>query len=79
MPILQQFSALTTQGINISNITLAQNPAKISITGTADTRDHYTAYENALQASKILKDVEFPLQTKKTDIEFNMEFTLVLP
>jgi uncharacterized protein YoxC len=71
-PIFQNFSDLTPTGIALTNIHFNQTTGKVSFRGTASTREAYVHYEQVLQSSTLLKEVVFPLQTKKFDIEFTV-------
>ena len=72
LPVLQAFGKLVPTGVHITSISLTQQPLKVEFSGTADTRDAYVAYEAAIAKSTIVGKIVFPLQTKKTDIDFSL-------
>lgn len=76
-PIIAEFSALTPDGITITSVQLSQSTGKLTFEAKAKTRDAYVAFEKILQANPKYSDVEFELQTKKTDITFSHSVTIV--
>jgi len=78
-PIFQHFSDLTPNGIALTGISFSQSTGKVTFRGSAATREAYMNYEKVLQSSTLLKDVVFPLQTKKFAIEFNVTATYQVP
>lgn len=79
VPIFQTFSELTPAGISLSGIEFNQATGKITIRGTAETREAYTNYEKVLQGSPLLTNVSFPLQTKKTTLGFDITASFRVP
>ena len=71
-PLIEQFAAITPAGVTLESLSLNQTTSKITFSGVAATREAYTNYEKVLQNSGIVSDVIFPLQTKRTDLEFSL-------
>lgn len=76
-PIIAKFSALTPKDITLHSIQFSQLTGKITFEATAKTREAYVAYEKILQGSELLTKVQFPLETKKVDINFTNSISLV--
>ncbi len=79
VPIYQNFADLTPTGITLSGLEFNQSTRNVTVRGTAATREAYTNYEKVLQQSTFLQGVLFPLQTKKTNIEFTITATFQVP
>lgn len=78
-PMLEQFAALTPAGVTLESLSVNQATNKITFSGIAATREAYTNYEKVLQNSSVISDVIFPLQTKRTDLEFSLTAGLKKP
>ncbi len=76
-PLVGAFSNLTPADITLHSMHISQATGKLTFEATAKTRDAYVAYEKILQASPLFSGVQFPLQTKKTDISFTNSATIV--
>lgn len=75
-PIISNFAALTPKNIKINSISVDQKSASLTFSGKAATRDAYINYEKILQQSDLVTDVIFPLQTKKTDLNFSISVNI---
>ncbi|MFA6042569.1 MAG: PilN domain-containing protein [Patescibacteria group bacterium] len=78
-PVIEQFAALTPAGVTLESLSISQGTNKLTFSGTAATREAYTNYEKVLQNSSIVADVIFPLQTKRTDLEFSLTASMKKP
>lgn len=78
-PIIEQFAAVTPAGVTLESLSINQSSNKITFSGVATTREAYTNYEKVLQNSGIVSDVIFPLQTKRTDLEFSLTAVMKKP
>ncbi len=78
-PIIEQFAAVTPAGVTLESLSINQSSNKITFSGVAATREAYTNYEKVLQNSGIVSDVIFPLQTKRTDLEFSLTAVMKKP
>lgn len=79
VPIFKTFSELTPTGITLTGLEFNQETGKVAFRGIAATREAYTNYEKVLQGSSLIKGVVFPLQTKKTALEFNITAAFNVP
>lgn len=79
VPPFQKISELTPPGISLSGIEFNQATEKVTLRGVAATRESYTRYEKVLQGSTLLTNVTFPLQTKKTDLGFDITTSFKVP
>lgn len=75
-PTISAFAALTPDGITIQSIHISQTTGTLTFEAVAKTREAYVNYEKVLQASSQYRNVEFVLQTKRSDISFSYGLTL---
>lgn len=71
-PLIQHIATITPSTVTLREINCSIKSGTCSVSGTAATRDSYTAYEKVLEDSDYFSEVVFPLVTKKTAIDFSV-------
>ncbi len=79
--IIDDINSRTVLGITISNFSAPSISDKISIAGTATTRDILNQFKKLLQGSPYLSNVELPITNleQKSDIPFSITFSIKNP
>jgi hypothetical protein len=72
--IINNFSSIITEGIEITTITINTKEQKISFSGTANTRSNLLNLEKSINTSKMFHPIKIPLTdlTKKESIPFTL-------
>ncbi len=76
-PILENIIKNVPEGISLSSLNL-QEEGKVAVIGHADTREHLLDFKSNLEQSEYISVVVLPFDdlTRRTDIDFSMNFVL---
>lgn len=77
--IIAEVFVLRSEGIAITAFSFERESSRISIEGTAETRESLVAYVRAVRESRYFSDVNDPISdlARSTDLSFRLQFTYV--
>jgi len=79
-PIIEELSKITPVGVYLTNFSYQISLDKISLRGSADTRENFLSFQDKLGESTCFSEIEAPLSNliKQNDVDFVFNFKPII-